>query len=87
MIPDLVADVLDLGVGDDIVFPSKRGTPVTLPVAGIYRSLFKGTPNGYWLVAIPERQVGDPHLDLHRLVIQMTGGVPRRVQVMGRLSS
>ncbi len=49
LIPDLVADSLNVGPGDTIALPSDRGAPVTLPVSGVYRSLYKGTPNGYWL--------------------------------------
>jgi putative ABC transport system permease protein len=49
LIPDLVASSLNVGPGDTISLPSERGTPVTVPVSGVYRSLYKGTSNGYWL--------------------------------------
>lgn len=49
LIPDLVADSLNVGPGDTIALPSDRGAPVTVPVSGVYRSLYKGTSNGYWL--------------------------------------
>jgi putative ABC transport system permease protein len=49
LIPDLVASSLNVGPGDTISLPSQRGAPVTVPVSGVYRSLYKGTSNGYWL--------------------------------------
>ena len=49
LIPDLVASSLGVHPGDMIAFPSDRGDPVTVPVSGVYRSLYKGTSNGYWL--------------------------------------
>ena len=49
LIPDLVASSLNVGPGDTISLPSDRGAPVTVRVSGVYRSLYKGTSNGYWL--------------------------------------
>jgi putative ABC transport system permease protein len=49
LIPDLVASSLNVGPGDTISLPSPGGAPVTVPVSGVYRSLYKGTSNGYWL--------------------------------------
>ena len=48
LVPDLISDALDITPGDRIVIGSPEDGTVTLPVGGIYRSLYKGGASGYW---------------------------------------
>ena len=48
MVPDLISDALDITPGEQIVIGSPDDGTVTLPVGGIYRSLYKGGASGYW---------------------------------------
>jgi hypothetical protein len=48
LVPDLISDALDITPGDRIVIGSPDDGTVTLPVGGIYRSLYKGGASGYW---------------------------------------
>ena len=48
MVPDLISDALGIGPGDTIVIGSPDVGTVTMPVDGIYRSLYKGGASGYW---------------------------------------
>jgi hypothetical protein len=48
LVPDLVADALDISPGERIVVGSPDDGTVTLTVDGIYRSLYRGGASGYW---------------------------------------
>ncbi len=48
LVPDLVSDALGISPGDTIVVGSPDEGTVTLPVGGIYRSLYRGGASGYW---------------------------------------
>jgi putative ABC transport system permease protein len=48
LVPDLVADALQISAGERIVVGSPGDGRVTLPVDGIYRSLYRGGASGYW---------------------------------------
>jgi hypothetical protein len=48
LVPDLISDALDITPGEEIVIGSPGEGTVTLPVGGIYRSLYKGGASGYW---------------------------------------
>ncbi|HET8525872.1 MAG TPA: FtsX-like permease family protein, partial [Actinomycetota bacterium] len=48
LVPDLISDALDITPGERIVIGSPDDGTVTLPVGGIYRSLYKGGASGYW---------------------------------------
>jgi len=48
LVPDLVADALDISPGERIVVGSPGDGTVTLTVDGIYRSLYRGGASGYW---------------------------------------
>jgi putative ABC transport system permease protein len=48
LVPDLVADALEISPGDRIVVGSPDNGTVALPVDGIYRSLYRGGESGYW---------------------------------------
>ena len=48
LVPDLISDALDIIPGERIVIGSPDVGTVTLPVGGIYRSLYKGGSSGYW---------------------------------------
>ena len=48
LVPDLVADALDISPGERIVVGSPDDGTVTLRVDGIYRSLYRGGASGYW---------------------------------------
>jgi putative ABC transport system permease protein len=48
LVPDLISDALDITPGEEIVIGSPDGGTATLPVGGIYRSLYKGGASGYW---------------------------------------
>ncbi len=48
LVPDLISDALGISPGDEIVVGSPDEGTVTLPVDGIYRSLYKGGASGYW---------------------------------------
>jgi hypothetical protein len=48
LVPDLVSDALGISPGDEIVVGSPDTGTVTLPVDGIYRSLYRGGASGYW---------------------------------------
>lgn len=49
--PDLVADALGIGVGDEVTLRSEEGGEATLEVGAIYRAvytIYTGTSDGYW---------------------------------------
>src|SRR5512132_735933 len=48
LVPDLISDALDITPGEEIVIGSPDEGTATLPVGGIYRSLYKGGASGYW---------------------------------------
>ena len=49
LVPDLISDALDITPGERIVIGSPDEGTLTLPVGGIYRSLYKGGgASGYW---------------------------------------
>jgi hypothetical protein len=48
LVPDLISDALGITPGERIVIGSPDDGTVTLPVGGIYRSLYKGGASGYW---------------------------------------
>ncbi|MGA9159954.1 MAG: FtsX-like permease family protein [Actinomycetota bacterium] len=48
LVPDLVSDALGISPGDRIEVGSPDEGTVTLPVGGIYRSLYRGDISGYW---------------------------------------
>jgi putative ABC transport system permease protein len=48
LVPDLISDALDITPGERIVIGSPDEGTMTLPVGGIYRSLYKGGNSGYW---------------------------------------
>jgi len=48
LVPDLISDALHITPGDEIVIGSPDQGTATLPVGGIYRSLYKGGASGYW---------------------------------------
>jgi len=48
LVPDLVSDALGISPGDEIVVGSPDTGTVTLPVDGIYQSLYRGGASGYW---------------------------------------
>ena len=48
LVPDLVADALEISPGERIVVGSPDDGTVTLTVDGIYRSLYRGGASGYW---------------------------------------
>src|SRR5215211_1665046 len=48
MVPDLIADALQIIPGERIVIGSPDEGTVTFPVGGIYRSLYRGGASGYW---------------------------------------
>src|SRR5262245_42971427 len=48
LVPDLISDALDITPGERITIGSPDDGTVTLPVGGIYRSLYKGGASGYW---------------------------------------
>jgi hypothetical protein len=48
LVPDLISDALDIIPGERIAIGSPDEGTVTLPVGGIYRSLYKGGASGYW---------------------------------------
>lgn len=48
LVPDLVADALEISPGERIVVGSDDDGTVTLTVDGIYRSLYRGGASGYW---------------------------------------
>ena len=48
IVPDHVADALDLSIGDTVTMASDRNGTATLPVDGIYRRIYHGNMGGYW---------------------------------------
>jgi len=48
MVPDLIADELNLGPGDEMEITGDRGT-VSLKVGGVYRALYSQPRRDYWL--------------------------------------
>ena len=48
IVPDHVAEALDLSVGDTLTFVSDRDGSSTAPVDGIYRRIYHGNMSGYW---------------------------------------
>ncbi|HEY3212074.1 MAG TPA: FtsX-like permease family protein [Actinomycetota bacterium] len=48
LVPDLISDALHITPGEEIVIGSPDQGTATLPVGGIYRSLYKGGASGYW---------------------------------------
>jgi putative ABC transport system permease protein len=48
VIPDHVAEALDLSIGDTLTMMSDRNGSTTLPVDGIYRRIYHGNLSGYW---------------------------------------
>ena len=48
VVPDHVADALDLSVGDTLVMFSDRNGSATVPVDGIYRRIYHGNLSGYF---------------------------------------
>ena len=48
VVPDHVAEALDLSIGDTLTFVSDRDGSTTLPVDGTYRRIYHGNMGGYW---------------------------------------
>ena len=48
LVPDTVAEALDIGPGGRILLGSQGGGTASVPVDGVYRSLYKGGASGYW---------------------------------------
>ena len=48
LVPDLISDALHITPGEEIVIGSPDQGTATMPVGGIYRSLYKGGASGYW---------------------------------------
>jgi putative ABC transport system permease protein len=48
IVPDHVAEALDLAIGDTVTMVSDRDGSTTLPVDGIYRRIYHGNMSGYW---------------------------------------
>ncbi len=48
LIPDLIAEALGIGPGDEITLRDQNGRSATVHVDGVYRSLYKGGVSGFW---------------------------------------
>jgi putative ABC transport system permease protein len=48
VVPDHVAEALDLSIGDTLTMVSDRNGSTTVPVDGIYRRIYHGNLSGYW---------------------------------------
>ena len=48
LLPDLVGDALHIAPGDEITLHGPGTTEVTVPVGGVYRSLYALPNSSYW---------------------------------------